>query len=481
MIWNDVRKLSLVVTLGWSVATPMQAAETNGVTLSLSTFLKQVEEQHEGIKASRELTSSAEIKQSEGDLLLSPQLSANIQDGNDRRETANIASQGEATRQQSASVGVGKLFETGTQAKVSYGITHTKIEGVSPAFIPQNEYYTAGPTIEVSQSLWRNWKGQETQTTRDLIAAQAGLTKYQEGLKTKLILADAETTYWRLVLARENVSAQKTTLERFQRMRSWNAKRVSDALADKGDLLQSDAALRAKELELQLAQDEEKAAGRALNLARGKNAEEVNETLETINDHLVDSIVIPAKQGSREDVKAAEQAVKLAEANVRANDWKYTPTLEAFGSVGLNGRDDNFPTANKESFQTSHPLTVLGLRLSAPIDGDLIDRTKSAYVKDRAAAEFTAKRKHLEEELNYRDLRIQFENTKARYKLAESIETAQKEKLDNERQRHRVGRTTTSQVLTFEQDFANAQISRIKIQADVMRIAAQLKTYGGNE
>lgn len=479
MICNFIVPLTLVTI---SLALPSfsaGAAESRGEVLDLQTFLSQVKGQHEGIKASQETEAGAEIRQSEGDVLLSPQLTANVQEFRDRKETANPVSQGEKSRQQSASVGVGKLFESGTQAKLSYGVAHTKIDGASPVFLPNNDFYTAGPTLEISQGLWRNWRGSETQATRDLINAQAGVVRYQEAFRTKLTLAEAEMTYWRLVLARETVAAQKNSLERFQKLKSWNAKRVRDALTDKTDLLQSDAAVRAKQLELQLAEDEEKAAGRALNLARGKDAQKVAETLTTIDNRLVDTIVLPAKHEIREDVKAADEAALLADASLRANEAKFTPTLEAFGSIGLNGRDDNFPRANKESFRSSNPTTVMGLRLTAPLDVALVNRAKSAYLRDRAAADLTAKRKHFEGAQNYRELNIQFADAKARFKLAESIETVQKEKLEHEKQRHRVGRTTTSQVLIFEQDYANSQLSRIKTQADIMRIVAQLKTYGG--
>jgi hypothetical protein len=38
----------------------------------------------------------------------------------------------------------------------------------------------------------------------------------------------------------------------------------------------------------------------------------------------------------------------------------------------------------------------------------------------------------------------------------------------------------TFQVLSFEQDYATAQMTKIRATADVLRIAAQLKTFDSN-
>ena len=53
----------------------------------------------------------------------------------------------------------------------------------------------------------------------------------------------------------------------------------------------------------------------------------------------------------------------------------------------------------------------------------------------------------------------------------------QKEKLEYEKYRFELGRTTTYQVLTFEQDYAQALISRLMIEREILSLHAQLKTY----
>jgi uncharacterized membrane protein affecting hemolysin expression len=65
------------------------------------------------------------------------------------------------------------------------------------------------------------------------------------------------------------------------------------------------------------------------------------------------------------------------------------------------------------------------------------------------------------------------------------IEDAQKTKLEVERTRLRQGRTTTYQVLLFEQDYTTAASNRVKSAANILALQTQINLYqasaqGGN-
>ncbi len=62
--------------------------------------------------------------------------------------------------------------------------------------------------------------------------------------------------------------------------------------------------------------------------------------------------------------------------------------------------------------------------------------------------------------------------------LAKEIEKAQKSKLSNERARLKQGRTSTYQVLLFEQDYCASQINAINSAAQFYVLLAQKKLYG---
>ena len=58
------------------------------------------------------------------------------------------------------------------------------------------------------------------------------------------------------------------------------------------------------------------------------------------------------------------------------------------------------------------------------------------------------------------------------------MEKLQKEKMLNEQDRLKRGRSTTYQTLVFEQDYAQAQALRIRVQTEILAYHNQLKLYG---
>ncbi|MDH4225644.1 MAG: TolC family protein, partial [Deltaproteobacteria bacterium] len=97
---------------------------------------------------------------------------------------------------------------------------------------------------------------------------------------------------------------------------------------------------------------------------------------------------------------------------------------------------------------------------------------------DIAAADLNYRRKLFEAETDWRDLTQRFVEAMNRLKLAREIELSQKEKLEYERERLKRGRTTTSQVILFEQDNAVAQLTRLQAQLEALSVLATLKSFG---
>ncbi|MGE0171874.1 MAG: TolC family protein [Oligoflexales bacterium] len=445
--------------------------------ITLEEYLNEVRNKHQGYKASDEAKDGAKLKAEDGSLIFAPNVFANVQQSVDEKPPANPAT-GDKLSVGAASVGVGKMFSSGTQAKISYNMTHIDMANANPQAVPMAEAYEGKPVVEVSQPLWRNFFGKEVRAAADLSREQANATKHTEAFKQKMILAEAEGIYWRLALARDAVAIQKDSLERARKTKQWSAGRVKLSLGDKADMYQADTAVKAKELELQMAVDEEQAAARAFNAARGIASSAMTDPLQKIDAALVGSIKVPKKVGTRGDVEAAKAYKEIASLSAELNEEKYRPTLELFGSYAYNSREEELGDATSNSFKSDYPTTVVGLRLSAPLGRDIINNSRAGYRKDEAAAAMNAERKAFEVEQQWNDSVERLEQAKKRLNLALDVEKIQREKLEYERNRLRRGRTTTYQVIVFEQDYATSQLNRIRAQADILRIAAQLKTFG---
>jgi outer membrane protein TolC len=109
----------------------------------------------------------------------------------------------------------------------------------------------------------------------------------------------------------------------------------------------------------------------------------------------------------------------------------------------------------------------------------VMDQRRGAEMEARAS-ELTRERKEFEEEREWEALKDALADARKRLDLAAKMEEIQKDKYEHEKGRQSKGRSTLFQVLMFEQDYAAAQLNRIRMKADFMRIVAQMKTFGGN-
>ena len=176
------------------------------------------------------------------------------------------------------------------------------------------EYYDSGLALELTQPLWRNGFGRTANYSQQAMEAKAGATFFNEAFKAKSVLSDAESRYWRLAVAREVIRVRTQGLERAVSIRNFNARHEKLHLIDKSDLLQSEAAVKARQLDLQSAVDDERVARLDFNSARGVNTEEVGEKLVLPNVEELRELAVPPRAEKREDVRAAEELMKAASA-----------------------------------------------------------------------------------------------------------------------------------------------------------------------
>jgi outer membrane protein TolC len=459
---------------------PAYAQRDRGTNaLSLDSYLAQVAGKNEGYLKSKKAAEAYEARSDEWRLITSPNVFGSVQFGTDKTETASPTLSGTQTDTRLYSAGISQKTNFGLDAKLSYNYADTEIQGASPAFLTQPHFITTGPALELTQSLWRNGFGSETQATQEARAASVEAQKLSEIFAQSQLKAQAETAYWRLAVAREALDAMKQSLDRTVRGRDWTAGRSRLELTDRADLYQQDAAVASRQMDVQAAENEEKSAARAFNTMRGQDSNEVPEALAPITDDVITRLSIPKRDKARADVQAAESQAKAAKASSRTGEESSKPNVDLFMKAGLGGRDVSGSEAVSEGFTTDHPNYTVGVRLSMPLAQGIAARARQSYRVEAESAELGYRRKAFESEREWNDLVQRFDESKQRLELARKLEQAQKLKLDAERARHRLGRSTTYQVIQFEGDYANAQLSRIRLAQEVLGIYSQMKTYGG--
>lgn len=457
-----------------------QEASGSGPVLNIRDFLNQVREKHGTYQSAEEARDAAKLYENEGHLLLSPSLFASAQNTMDKKPGTFFTYDSAVTN--TYQLGVSETTSVGLSGRLYYTATDLTYTNLTALGSPGENlhYLQASPVLELTLPLWRNWLGEETRNQVEQSDAQSASTTHMQAYNMKSVLSQAATAYWNLALSRESMRVAQDAVERDEQLVKWHERRQRNGLGDKADVLQAQAALQTKLIDLKNAQDNERAFARIFNLSRGRLSSSVAEKLMPLDESFVDQIKIPERSGNREDVTASIEQSKSTTAAAEVSRQKYLPTLELYGSAALNnGNPTDVNNAYADSFRTDRPTNTIGIRLNAPLDLGLISNVRQGWAKEKKSAELTAQRKLLEQENDWNDLVDKFHQSQERFGLYQKLEKKQKEKFDYERARRTAGRTTTQQVLNFELDYEQAQLGRIQSLSDMLLVYSQMKMYEG--
>ncbi len=471
-----------------------QAAErTPKATLSLQDYLSQVKDQNTGYRGSVSSSQGAELRAHEADLHTAPTAFVNYQYSHDGRPPQIPLFVYDFQDTHTVSVGVSKQTLFGLQAKLYYNLLTLNfvnprsplLSALSPAAATSLSggsnslgSYITSTNLELTQSIWANGFGRGTTAQHEALEAQAMSSHHQARYQARGALVRAESAYWRLVAARQAVRVQREALERAKKNYDWSERRARLQLGDRSDAFQSQAALELRRLELQGSIDEEATAARAFNSSRGVDSNAVDESLPELSQDSLRHAEAPKRAQLRDDVKSASEQTRAAVAGATVALERDRPTLDVFGNLSMNGNNSSLETSFSQSASFTYPAAAVGLRFSAPIDIPVLQNSREGYRREAAGAEATYQRKLFEQETEWKDLLDRLTQAKNRMELALGVENLQERKISHERERLRSGRSTTYQVLVFEQDFALAQLGRIRAQSEVLAVLSQMKLYG---
>ena len=302
--------------------------------------------------------------------------------------------------------------------------------------------------------------------------------QFQNENQSVSYLAQAESAYWKLSAWKDVVKIQETALKAAQNIFDYVSRKKKMNLGEEADVVQARALVEARTLELQVAQNEQKEAARAYNRFLNQPADAPIGELESVNYASLENIAVPQNRpGDRYDVKATEAQLATAKASSQLVNERNKPTLDVFGNYALNGRDKEQAEAMKEAGYTDTDTAYVGVRFNMPLNFGATGDAKAGALKAERAAEYNRQYALYSQEQDWINLTKNLSDARDNLRLLGRIETAQKTKLDVERSRLRQGRTTTYQVLLFEQDYSQAALSRVKSAANILALQTQLKLY----
>jgi outer membrane protein TolC len=334
--------------------------------------------------------------------------------------------------------------------------------------------------------LWKDGFGSKARADQEVARSSNQANQLNAEGQSQSYLVEAEAAYWGLSSAQEVVEVQKRASQQAQSILDYVSKKARMNLGENADVLQAKALVEQTTFQLQLAVNSEKAARRVFNTYINVGSESTVAGLEPMNYAGLQSIAVPgAKPGNRYDVLAAEAQTRLAKANSAIAAEKNKPAVDLYGSYAMNGQDADLNEALKAAGKSERDTAFVGVRLNIPLNFSAASDTRAGALKAEKAAEYSLQYKQFVQEQDWNNLVQQLGEAKESFRLASNIVNAQKAKLENERARLRQGRTTTYQVLLFEQDFSQSEVNRVKSAAQILGLQARIKLYqnspeGGN-
>lgn len=471
---SDILNIASLVLI---IAALLSGNSASAVTLN--EYIDQVKQESLGYKSSNEQAEASSLKTREADLYFTPRLFANARFGHDGKPAFGSSITYDRLNMQNYSLGVSQDFNFGLQTKLSYALDRTEVEGASS--LPpgaSSSFWQATPTLELTMPLWGNGFGRTARANEEALRQQNSAEKFGAQAQSSSFLVEAEAAYWNLASSQETVEVQSRALKQAQSILDYVSKKAKMNLGENADVLQARALVESTTYQLQIAKNQEKAARRSYNTYINKDAETAVPTLEGINYAGLDKIAVPASRpGDRLDVKAAQSQSQLAKASARLVAERNKPTFDLYGSYALNGMDEELNEALKNASKTERDTAFVGVRLNVPLNLFAASDAKAGALKAERAAELSYQQKQFTQEQDWTNLVQQLTEAKENLRLTNNIVSAQKAKLENERTRLRQGRTTTYQVLLFEQDFSQSEVTRVKAAAQILGLQAQIKLY----
>jgi outer membrane protein TolC len=443
-----------------------------GASLSVTDYLGQVAERHDGVKAAVRAESGARGRAAEGEIPLSATLFVEGEKSLDASPKNFPAAEGERVERGSVKAGVSKVMPFGATAKVYYSFSRNDLNGADPNFVKPPSYYQASPVAELSVDLWRNALGRETKAGVEASRHRALSRAVGERMNRRRILSEAEQAYWNLAAARRVEEIARQSLARAEKLRDWAADRVSRSLADRSDLLEAEAAARLRALDLRQAEDDRRGAERVFEVERGGAGGAPEELAE-----LADDGAAFRRASAPDEITAALHDAGAAAGDAALGVESTRPKVEVYAAGALNGRRAGSADAVSDSFGPDGPRWAAGARVSVPLDLPLLRSTSSGHRAEAEAAAGRARRAEYESAANWKDLSDRLDDARRRVALAKEIEDAQRERVEVERRRHGEGRTTTFFVVQAEQDWAAARRRLVDAQLQARVASARMKPY----
>ncbi|MDR1418635.1 MAG: TolC family protein [Endomicrobium sp.] len=372
---------------------------------------------------------------------------------------------------------VNKMFGFGTQ--VSFGLNGSHTDSVFMSDSVNLNVTDIAPFIKLQQSLLKDINGGTTKASVAKAKASAKSALYLLEYQKQNVLLNAKIAYWNLSYAKTVIDFRKNALNRLEKILDWNQKRFSMDLAEKSDLLQSQAAVKLGNLNLKNAYEQENKANRTVNQFLAITDVIVKYDVEKFEEkgEAFNSDYEPKKICTRLDVLSSLEDVNSATYDQISNKKTSGADLILSGQLALNGVDEDFEFVKDNLTRAQRPSYSLGLRYSLPLNFKLRRILNQGYEAAKISAQKKAEYLSIKENNDWQQLLDDWNDAKLKNILAIEIEQIQKQRKQEDEKLLKTGRTTTYLVLQTEQALDDATLNVLGSILELIRISETAKAF----
>ena len=354
-----------------------------------------------------------------------------------------------------------QLLPTGAVVGFTYELDKTK---TNSAFVDYSTYYTQDASVFLQQPLLKNFGRDVTESGIDIARNNNEISQEAYLLEAQNQIASVSKAYWSLVYAIKNYEVQRLSLKQARDFLRITRVSYETGVLPRTDVLQAEAQVAMREENVIIAESVIKSSEDNLKLFMNipRASKDWDRYYLPIDEPDVKQIAVDQNRfledafENRPDYRQAELSIdnKTIQKKVAANQKMPELNLSAYaGRSGLGvSHDDAWDELNTYDYHSYD----FSLEFKFPLQN-----RKGKYNYKQAALE------EEKAEISLRDLenRIIFEvrnairqlrTEKKRIQATSVSVEAQKAKLDAELQRYRVGKSTSYNVLEFQQDYAEA-------------------------
>jgi len=387
---------------------------------------------------------------------------------------------------------------TGADYELSFTNDRNKTNSVTAGLNPS---YFSEMVFSLTQPLLKNFGIDLNKRNIYIANNEVNISDYVFEDKVIDIISDVENVYWDLVFTIEDLAVKKKSLERARDLERQVKAQVAVGTMAEIETLQAQSEVASRDESLLVAQDliqdNEDILKNILNIdygsEEGLKAIHPSDRPEIVIDEINLNEAIKGTLLNRPDYLGKKKELENKNILVKFRENQLYPTVDLFGTMGLNGLSGDAITVNTGTFQgkskyggdygtaLSDSLTgkfynwEVGINLSYPLGNRSAKAQLAASRLEKAQLILSIKDLEKSIIVEVREAIRQLKTDLKRINATRIARKLAEEKLKAEEKKFEVGLSTSFNVLEFQEDLAEEQSNEIKALIDYKKSKIRLR------